>query len=361
MRQSKPKRISGVLLLVLLAVYLLGFPRGTGQELQLLPQWVSDVSPAAPAGNNAQGAGRQQSGSARAFRLGDRFGYLDRDGTLLLSEAVLYDVTLTDNRFANYSEVSQTVVIQDPAGSIIGTIDAEGYPLFLGELSVLLHPDGVTVSQWRSDGARLWRYSVPAAFSAIDAAADVTLIGAIDGRLIALDQSGGELLQYRSRSGRLPVVAAAALSSDAALAAAVLDIDPQRVALFERSETGYELSTELELPDSLRRPLLLQFAFSDRTLLWEQRDGLGGLRIGSRRRFELPLDGAVSGFADIPEMQLLAVITRDEDAMLLLQPPYSRPIIRLPLPHGDTFVRVDGRNLLLGVQDRVASYRLERG
>lgn len=350
-----PKRTSGVLLLVLLAVYLLGFPRATGQELQLLPQWVSDVS------NNAPEAGPQQRDSARAFRLGDRFGYLDRDGTLLLSEAVLYDVTLTDRRFANYSEVSQTAVVQDPAGSIIGTIDAEGYPLFLGELSLMLHPDGVTVSQWRSDGARLWRYSVPAAFSAIDAAADVTLIGAIDGRLTALDQSGGELLQYRSRSGRLPVVTAAALSSDAALAAAVLDIDPQRVALFERSETGYELSTELELPDSLRRPLLLQFAFSDSTLLWEERDGLGGLRIGSRRRFALPLNGAVSGLADIPELELLAITTRDQDALVLLHLPYSRPVIRLPLPDSETFVRVDGQDLLLGVQGRVASYRLERG
>ena len=355
------KRTFGVLLLVLLAVYLLGFPRGTGQELQLLPQWVSDVSRVAAAGDNAQAMGPQQRADARAFRLGDRFGYLDRDGTLLLSEAVLYDVTLTDNRFANYSEVSQTVVVQDPGGSIIGTIDAEGYPLFLGELSVLLHPDGVTVSQWRSDGVRLWRYSVAAAFSAIDAAADVTLIGAIDGRLTALDQSGGELLQYRSRSGRLPVVTAVALSSDAELAAAVLDIDPQRVVLFERSEAGYELSAELELPDSLRRPLLLQFAFSDRTLLWEERDGLGGLRIGGRGRFALPTDGAVSGLADIPELELLAVTMRDENAMVLLQPPHSRPIIRLPLPDGDTFVRVDGRNLLLGVRGRMASYRLERG
>ncbi|TVQ39997.1 MAG: hypothetical protein EA384_05350 [Spirochaetaceae bacterium] len=357
MRQRKRTAIG--IAVAMLALYLLLFPRGTGEGLQITVRWAAPINAADAATQDAEVVGR---GTPLAFRLADRFGYLSREeGELLLLQEAVYDVALDDGRFSNYSKVSQTVVVQDPRGVIVGSIDTEGYPLFFGNRTLVLHPDGSTISEWRSDGALMWRYSMPAVYSAIDAAADVTLVGAIDGRMVAVDRSGRELLRYRSRSGRLPVVAAVALSSDAESAAAMLDIDPQRIVLFRRDGDGYAATAELELAQSLRRPPQLRFVSADRLLIWEQPDSLGVVGIDTQTRYTMPLAGRLAHLADIPALDLLAVVTTDSNELMLLQLPHGSAVIRLPLAEGALFLRADDQTVLLGVDDVVVSYRLESG
>ncbi len=407
---------------MLLAIYLLLFPRGTGEEIQLQVRWIASVAEgASPPATGAQvSEGRasetpESEGGSRdrrrwAFRLGDRFGYLGDSGTVLFASDVLHHVSMTDERFVNYPDVSQTVVLHGPDGTMRSAIDAAGYPLLFEDRMLLLLPDGTTIAEWSIDGAtahRVWQYSIASVYSAIDVAGDVTLVGDIDGRLVALDGAGGELLHYRSRSGRLPVVVAVALSSDAMMAAALIDVEPQRVVVYRRDDEGYTQTAEYTLPASLRRPARMRFLLDDRFLVWEQPHALAGVRLDTDTRFELPLGAPVVDFAAVEDLGLLAVLYASEatggdaaaDAIgdtdaaadaaaadtastgdagdagaaelprpnvrsgeLVLYNAVTRiPVGRLPVEARHFFLHADGDTVLLGLDDRIVAYRFIRG
>lgn len=372
--RNQRKRKTVFIMALLLGGYLLLFPRGTGKELQLQVQWVTSVDGASlptaavgqPAGESESAEHAETGGRRWAFRLGDRFGYLDESGALLYAADVLYHVSMTDDRFVNYPDVSRTVVLQGVDGTILSAVDAAGYPLLFGDRMLLLRPDGTTISKWSVDGIReerLWEYSFASVYSAIDVAQDVTLVGDIDGRLVALDATGQQLLYYRSRSGRLPVVAAVALSSDASMAAALMDIDPQRVLLYRRGDEGYTRVAEYELPDSLRRPAPLRFLHEDRYLVWEQPHAVAGVRIDTDSRFVLPLASPVVDFAAVDRHDLLAVVHAGaQNGELVLYNTATRiPAGRLPIQARHVFLRATGDTLLLGLDDRIVAYRFAQG
>lgn len=349
-------RHAGVLI-ALLASYLVLFPRGTGIELQVSPEWITridDVDPRSPI-----------DGTVFAVPTGDGFSYVTADGRVLLHDQVLHTVVMRDDRFSNVSAVSAVTVIQDPRGGFLAAIPAEGYPLLGNRHTVMLHPDGATVSRWNDAAVNEWTNTFGAVVTDIATGDGLTVVGRLDGRLSVLNAHGEPVLEYRSRGGRFPVVVSVAIDDHDQTVAALLDIDPQRLALFARDDEGFSLVTEVSMPSAMRRPAMIRFHDDADLLLWEQPDALHVLHRQRGYQGSIELPGTLRAAAVDPSVALLGVVAALPDsvdgALLLHHPGSAIPFVRLPIPGGSAVLRMQDGLLLISTGSDLIAYRVKRG
>ena len=349
-------RHAGVLI-ALLAVYLVLFPRGTGIELQVSPEWITridDVGPSSPIED-----------TVFAVQTGDRFSYVTADGQVLLHDQVLHAVVMRDDRFSNVSAVSAVTVIQDPRGGFLAAIPAEGYPLLGRRHTVVLHPDGATVSRWNDAAANEWTNTFGAVVTDIATGDGLTVVGRLDGRLSVINAQGGSVFEYSSRRGRFPVVVSVAVDDHDQTVAALLDIEPQRLVLFAREGEGFSPAAEVSMPSAMRRPALIRFHDDADLLLWEQPDALHWLHREHGYQGSIELPGTLRAAAVDPSVALLGVVTAlpgSPDGVLLLHHPGSpTPFVRLPIPGGSEVLRMQDGLLLISAGSYLIAYRVGRG
>ncbi|TVR05220.1 MAG: hypothetical protein EA403_03330 [Spirochaetaceae bacterium] len=345
------------LLIALLAVYLVLFPRGTGIELQVSPAWITridDVDPSPP-GNEA----------VFAVQTGDRFAFITATGRVLHHDEVLHAVVMRDDRFSNVSAVSAVTVIQDPRGGFLGAIPAEGYPLLGNRHTVVLHPDGATVSRWNDAADNQWTHAFGSVVTDIATGEELTVVGRLDGRLSVIDARGEMVFEYRSRAGRFPLVVSVAIDEHDQTVAALLDIEPQRLALFARNEEGFVLVSEISMPSAIRRPGMLRFQDNAGLLLWEQTDALHLLHRERGHHNAIELPGALRAAAVDPSVALLGVVTALSDSpdgvLILHHPGSATPVMQLPFPGGSEVLRMQDGLLLISSGPHLIAYRIERG
>ena len=354
-RRTRLRR-AGVLI-ALLAVYLVLFPRGTGIELQVSPEWITpmdDVDPGVPTDE-----------AVFAVQTGDQFAYVTADGRVLLHDQVLHTVAMRDDRFSNVSAVSAVSVIQDPRGGFLAAIPAEGYPLLGSRHTVVLHPDGATVSRWDDAAANEWTNTFGAVVTDIATGDGLTVVGRLDGRLSVINAQGETVFEYRSRGGRFPVVVSVAIDDHDQTVAALLDIEPQRLALFAREAEGFSLAAEVSMPSALRRPAMIRFHDDADLLLWEQPDALHWLHREHGYQGSIELSGTLRAAAVDPSVALLGVVTAlpdSSDGVLFLHHPGSDiPFVRLPIAGGSEVLRMQDGLLLISAGSYLIAYRVGRG
>ena len=345
------------LLIALLAVYLVLFPRGTGIELQVSPAWITpmdDVDPGAPTDE-----------AVFAVQTGDQFAYVTATGRVLHHDKVLHSVVMRDERFSNVSAVSAVTVIQDSRGGFLAAIPTEGYPVLGRQHTVVLHPDGATVSRWNDAAANEWKHAFGSVVTDIATTDALTVVGRLDGRISVIDTDGELVFEYRSRGGRFPVVVAVAIDDHDQTVAALLDIEPQRLALFARDEEGFSLVTEVSMPAAIRRPAMMQFHDAADLLLWEQPEALYLLHRERGYQNAIALPGALRAAAVDPSVALLGVVTALADSpdseLMLIHPGSAASLVRVPFPGARDVLRMQDGFLLVGAGSYLIAYRIERG
>lgn len=305
-----PKPLRTFFLLVLLTLlYVLVFPRPTGLEPLLEREWARALDDAAAAAAGGAGDGGEPV-RVLPFRLGERFGYFSTDGRLHHVEQVRYGLAQDAGRFANYSVISENIVLQDTDGGLLRSIAAVGYPhLDEGRLYVFA-PDGSTVSEWTTDGERSWRRDFVSLVTDLDAANTRTVVGLLDGRVKLLGPDGDELFSYAAEGSRLRVVFSVAIGRDEDVLAAVAGVDPQKLILFEEHSEGFFPVFQLDLDSDYRRPVLLEFLRDGRSLVIEQP---GGVLVYDRERESfgrIDLGGRVEAVSTLRELDLILSTSR---------------------------------------------------
>ncbi len=375
-----PKPLRRILLLVILTLaYVLILPRSTGTEPLLDRRWVlsiddatadgsaEDGAEAAAAGEDAAEDGAGEAPGIIPFRLGSRFGYFTSDGRLTHSEQIRYGVAQDAERYANYSVISENIVLQNPDGDLVRSIAAHGYPrLERGRLYVFA-PGGSAVSEWTVDGRRIWTQDFLSVLTDLASGEVGTAVGLLDGSVYLLGEDGEELFSYETEGSRLAVTLAVALGEDEDVLAAVAGIDPQKLILFERHTEGFFPVFQLELDSDYRRSVLLDFLDGGATLAVEQP---GGLVLYDRRTESfgrVDLGGAVEEVQSLPEFDLVVTASRGDGGaeapvrrlQATVWPDY--PLFAERMPADDIFLRAEGARIYLGMNGRLLCVRLARG
>jgi hypothetical protein len=115
------RRAAFPLSLLVLAVYILIFPLSTGNELVFEPGWSLDI--------RAAGSTQRVQEPLYWYRMGEEFGFVDLHGNIAVREKILFDVTLNDDAYINFSRIPKNLVIRDNRGDFLRSFRLTGYPI----------------------------------------------------------------------------------------------------------------------------------------------------------------------------------------------------------------------------------------
>ena len=361
--------------MVLTLAYVLVFPRPMGTELLLDRKWVLSLDGGAAADGPADGgaaAGGPTGREARVmpFRLGSQFGYFTSGGELRHIEQIRYGIAQDAEQFANYSVISDNVVLQNPDGAFARSIAATGYPRLDHGRLFIFAPWGSAVSEWTLDGQQLWTRDFLSVLTDLDTGENRTAVGLLDGSIYLLDEGGEELFSYATEGARVPVTLSVALGEDEDVLAAVAGIDPQKLILFERHTEGFFPVFELELDSDYRRPVLLDFLDDGVTLAVEQPGGLLLYDRTTESFGRIDLGGRAEEVAALPELNLVLAASRAAAGVDASGTPIHRvqasvlpdlPLFAQSMVTEEVFLSVEGSRIYIGASGRLLCVELVRG
>jgi hypothetical protein len=340
---------------VLLALYLLLFPRPGGKEAYMRPVWARQISP---------GSEMHSTGEAPRwyFRAADAFGYADLEGNLYHVGRTLHHLSLSDAGFINYGPVPDHIVFMDARGEFQFSIKSYGYPLLdqSGQLLYSIHTDLGGLKRIDREGEILWSMSFPSPLTTVALVDEECLVGLMDGRALLMGPEGNVVYECRNGGSRIPVTLGAAMSEDRNRLALFSGIDPQRLTVIRRRNGGFETEIELTLSSDFRREVQLHFTRGGRFLFYEARDGLGVLDLRKNSTAEIGAPGML-GSLDSGSEFAAASFREVHGSNLLLFRPQDSVLASRELPLSKVYLKILGNSLILGFEGSLLRADLTEG
>jgi len=365
------KKIGFIAGSVLFIAYFFLAARPIPLESVLIPCWLNSVETGTPAYlNGAQGEeGAVTNGGTPQripFSLGNRFGYVSRDGLLSVNQVKKANVSLSRDRWAEYEAEPSRIAIFDNSGEQVTVIEnPRGYPFFLDGRTFLISSEQNAISAIDESGAVSWTYEFAGPLTWVDSAAGLLLVGSLDGMASLLDSRGKQIFSFEPGGSQYSVILGCAISHDGSRLALISGIDDQRFLVLERfgsSGGDYKVVYHEFLGNGFRRPVYISFVEDDRWIVFERAGGLGFYEISSRKSGKVELDGEVDAVDHSGgKGMVFAVISRSESVKELIgiRLP-GRVIIESPFKSGEVFLgRMDSR-LIVGGGQTLASFDLEK-
>ena len=294
---------------VMAFLYIVFFPAASGKELFLVRDWAADLEPSGFVQPRSY-----SSGEIRFFRLSDRLGYIDEQGSILFQEDVAYDAAMEEDFFVNYSALPFNLVMRGRRGEFLANIDGSGYPFTRGGKLFLVSPGGYALSRVDADGRILWEREFPAMITATDAGNESVVIGLLDGGVIVLGDGGNTEYELSVEREGLPVTLQTGIAADGLYFAAVAGGRPQRLMLFAREDLSYSPVFVAELPGSYRRAIVARYYSAPDYFVFEQPGGAGVLQSDRQRLFYVRLPGELLALADERPGGLFLALSAADDA-----------------------------------------------
>ncbi|MDR1470748.1 MAG: WD40 repeat domain-containing protein [Spirochaetaceae bacterium] len=290
-----------------------------------------------------------------------RFGYFNREGVFMMNRVTQKNLSLSENRFAEYEALPRSLEVKNAADETISRFEhTNGYPLFMdGDGSngktYLVHFEQNAVSEISGEGDVLWTYTFASPITCVAGAQGRLLVGTLGGTVELLDEKGRRVFFFETGGSRITCIYGVAVSRDLSYIAVISGLDDQRFLLFEQSAGSYRITHHEFIGDGKRRPMRIQFIDNDTRLAFERDEGLELYEIKSRMSYQIPLDGEIALIDNEGGDGLLFLVTRGKEgrnhligvkypATVVLKTPFQSEAVFLRRAGGDLFVGSD-RNL----------------
>jgi len=371
-RKKRPARVLFAAILLIVFYFFL-FPYPLGREMVAHPRWAVTIAPStgtpapvaagpSPVGAAAPSGLSSGEPAVSSWQLGDQFGFVCEDGTLLYSGQASYRVALSSGGFESYTRLGTDWILQDRSGRRLAGFLVSGYPL--------LSPDGRRVFSVKTDlsglseldhgGGVLWDRDFPTMITSISVQPDLALVGLLNGTLVLLDRTGTPVLEHAPGGSRVAVIAGDAAAPDGSRMAAVCGIDPQYLVVLRRSGTGYEPESRERLPTTFRREVRMGFSPDSRWIFLEGAAGPGLFDPAGRAMRWLDLPGPLAAASTAESGKVAAFATLDSSGVsLVLEPPRGVPAGRERFAARRVFLGTIGGQLLAGWDGTLARIDVE--
>ena len=128
-----------ILLFTFTALYLFLFPSPLKKEMAFVPKWSTD------AGNVFSGMIPEE-GRLYPFVVPDEnrkpvLGFIGDNGELSYTEKVYYKAAVCGDGFINYSSAGGSLVLQDPSGMVLSTVETDGFPYLRDQWFLVISRD----------------------------------------------------------------------------------------------------------------------------------------------------------------------------------------------------------------------------
>jgi len=359
MKQRRPVSIffTAVLLIVL---YFALFPYPLGKELVAKPAWAVNI--ALPPSNSSVSGASQNLAGAAPFRLGDMFGYVDPEGTLLHVGQRLFQVALSQAGYINYARMGTDWIMRNPRGDRIASFSGNGYPLLSedGNRVIVVSTDLTGLKELDKSGDVAWSRDFPAIMTSLSLRGDFLAVGLLNGTLQLLGRNGNPLYQAPPGQSRIQATYGCAVARDGSCVASVSGISPQVLTVLSRSGSTYSRALRITLPTDYRREVRIGFSPDSLYLFYEGADAVGLVEPSARWIRSIPLPGTLAGSAFLGRSRTAAFAARDgQKVNLRLVAPFLEPVSSESFPASDLFLGAIDGHLLVGVNSRLLRIDVE--
>ncbi|MDR0706301.1 MAG: WD40 repeat domain-containing protein [Treponema sp.] len=364
LREPKKKSILIAGGFVIMAFYIFGAARPIPEETALAFRWIHSLATTHPAASNADAVGSP----LLAFELGERFGYVNREGVFTVNRTRSGGVSLSQDYWAEYGAIPDKIEVKDPLNAPVMTIEMQdgsrGYPFFLDKRMFLINSEQNSISALDKGGNVAWTYDFGAVVTCVDAAGGFLLAGSLDGVVEVLDGSGKRIFFFEPGGSRLSVIAGCAFSEDGSKIAIVSGVDEQRFLLMERlgddSEDEYRVTRHEFLGTGFRRPVRVAFVDGGNRVVFEREGGIGIYELSSRRSLTLALDGEVAAVDEFGGGGLLFLLLAGQGGhkkLAAVKFP-SNLMFAAPFDSEAVFLGRDGDYLYVGGGAKLVSFEI---
>jgi hypothetical protein len=283
-------------------LYIFAAARPIPRETILVPRWLSSLESGYTMSlGRAEAEEAPEDPSPLPFRLGDRFGYVDSRGGLIINQIKERNLFQSGPYWAEYDDAPESIAILDNRGNPVYTIDesgsTQGYPLYLDGRLFLAGKDGNSLIALDGEGKALWSYEFAAPLICADAAAGYILTGALDGVVEILNPEGQRFYVFEPGGSRISIILGCAISRDGRRLGIISGIDDQRFLLLERyGDPGrgeFRVVHHEFLGDGFRRNVHISFIDNDNQVIFERPGGIGVYDLRNRAGRTVPLEGTI--------------------------------------------------------------------
>ncbi|MDR1986935.1 MAG: WD40 repeat domain-containing protein [Treponema sp.] len=333
-------------------------------ETVLTPQWFISLESNYPLAEHEVG---EDDPRLLPFQLGNRFGYVNKEGNFTINRVKKGEVSISTDNWAEYDPIPHRIEVRNPLDKpVVSILEGQGYPLFLDKRIFLVGRELNSISGVDASGAIGWTHDFAATLTAIDAAAGLIVAGLLDGTVELLDVQGKRVFFFEPGGSRISVIQGCAISQDGLRLAILSGIDLQRFLLLERyGDTGsieYKVIYHEFLEEGFRRPVHVAFVDTDNRVAFERQGGLGLYEIHSRTSLKLPLEGEIIMLDASGSEHLLFLITAQtaqEKRLVAVRFPGTL-IIEAPFTSKTFFLGRQGSHVYVGGNMTLASFELEK-
>ncbi|MDX9799977.1 MAG: hypothetical protein RBT69_01425 [Spirochaetia bacterium] len=299
--KKKRKKIS---LLFFLIIYIFLAPEYENNSIKFSP--VRVVNALKPV------KGEADKDSLIPFRLGQVFGYFDRNGKASIVDNVFYNIAQNKHYFINYTAVTENLVVNKNDGRFVSNIKTSGYPFFIKERLFVISANSKMISEWSIEGENIFSYENESEIISSDANTDTFIAGFIDGTVIVSDKDKKIEKLMKPELSRINAVYGLAISGDSELLAMITGIDPQYMIIMKKKHNQYSRIYTYQFSNNLRSSRYITFSDDDRYLFFESENIFYCYDFISKNLVSTPLEGRITAIHFIPESGFSAVKTENQ-------------------------------------------------
>lgn len=360
-------RIRLLILGSLVAFFLYFFisTKPLNSDLYFLPLWSSSIEKEielkkdVQVNNEEQFSKNETQENVYPFLINNRFGYFNSSGKVLFLNEIDAKVSASSNYWCEYGLDSKEVDIYSPHGKLVTTIKASGFPYIIEDKIYLFTPGGYGVSEYGTDGKRLWHYSHTAAITAFNASKKGTVIGYSDGKLVYVDANGNEVFNFYPGGSTYQVIVGLALSHDGSFIACVSGIDKQRIILIRIMDKQYKIVKHEYLHGNLYRQVFVAFDSNSSCAVFETSEGIGIVDCKTYDIQFLDEKDHIVGIGDDSKRSLMTILTQKQKfcRLIIIEKPFKK-IATTDFSSNDAFFLQDKNKLFIGTSDKISAIEI---
>ena len=346
------KKIPVILFFIALLAYFVFIPHQLKKELVFHPSWGAEVSAGSTGADD----------TPVPFSFDSMMGYFSAGGRILYTENVNYRAAVSESLFINYSSVSESLVLQEPDGGIIGIIETEGLPFFINERLFVISPDRMLVTEYSYDGTPLVSYSPGSVITSMDAGSETVILGMLNGEVSVYSGEQEPVFTYFSTDSRYSVTYACALTDDGERFAAVTGLEPQQLVCFELRNGEYVAVFRMNMGSVYRRNLMLDYSGDGKLLYMENPQGLDIYSTATFLKKTVKTEGGICR-AVVPgekEMSFLISSSQNQNSLRVYRADLG-VLADFCFPAGDFYFYPDEGCFYIGVDGRILRYDIIEG
>jgi hypothetical protein len=351
--KKQSKKYIVFLIIFAFMLYLFLFPFSLEKEFALNPQWTLDIT--VPIEN---GTVIDKISPVTWFKQGnqpgDIFGYFNLAGNLLYKENIIFNVTLSEKYFINYSSVPSNLVLKQRDGEIIMNYNTSGYPLLSnnGNRLFFFNTDALGFREFNLEGEELWNTYVMQNITSFTGNDEYVICGLLNGVLDFYYKDNDKKFAISPGGSKIDVIYGCTLNRTGNAFAGISGIATQRLFYGEIQEDGPVISFFKNLDSDLRRELKIAFSESGKYLFFEGENAINIIDTTSKDMVKNNLKADIFDFSYNDELGLLSVITKHEnDYDLSLIKPLNSVMFQEKINAEKLFLKLMGEYFLLVKDD----------